>query len=67
MRKVLLALLAMMFLMGGSASLVATAQDDATPDAEVEDAVETTNLSTPRSAIPSPTTDRMVLKSAPSR
>lgn len=43
MRKVLLALLAMMFLMGGSASLVATAQDDATPDAESEEAVESAN------------------------
>ncbi|MDQ3541930.1 MAG: DUF4352 domain-containing protein [Chloroflexota bacterium] len=47
MRKMLLALLAMLFLMGGSASLVATAQDDATPDAtpegEAEEAVESTN------------------------
>ncbi len=47
MRKMLLALLAMLFLMGGSASLVATAQDDATPDAtpegEAEEAVESSN------------------------
>jgi hypothetical protein len=43
MRKLLLALLAMMFLMGGSASLVATAQDDATPEGEAEEAVESAN------------------------
>lgn len=41
MRKMLLAVLAMLFLMGGSASLVATAQDDATPEAD--EAVESTN------------------------
>ncbi len=39
MRKLLLALFATLFLMGSSASLVATAQDDATPDApEMEEA-----------------------------
>jgi len=43
MRKMLLALLAMMFLMGGSASLVVAAQNDATPEADAEEAVETTN------------------------
>lgn len=42
MRKLLLAILAMMFVMGGSASLVATAQDDATPEGEGE-AVESAN------------------------
>jgi hypothetical protein len=40
MRKLLLAILAMMFLMGGSGAMVATAQDDATPEGE---AVESAN------------------------
>lgn len=43
MRKMLLALLALMFLMGGSASLVAAAQDDATPEGDAEEAVESAN------------------------